>query len=41
MKGNKYFNITRQLSNELLGDFNRFIDMTKKLDVDRQAVFQE
>ena len=31
----------RKLSNELIGDFNKIIEMTKKLDVDRMAVFQE
>ena len=31
----------RKLSGELIGDFNKIIDMTKKLDADRLAVFQE
>ena len=31
----------RKLSNELIGDFNRIIDLTKKLDANRLAVFQE
>ena len=31
----------RDLSSELIGDFNRIIDITKKLDAKRLAVFQE
>lgn len=31
----------QKLSNELIGDFNKIIDITKKLDANRLAVFQE
>ena len=31
----------QKLSSELIGDFNKIIDMTKKLDANRLAVFQE
>ncbi|MCH5251068.1 MAG: chemotaxis protein, partial [Lachnospiraceae bacterium] len=34
-------NEARRLSNELIGDFNKIIDITKKLDVGKLAVFQE
>ena len=30
-----------KLSNELIGDFNKIIELTKKLDADKLAVFQE
>ena len=31
----------KKLSGELIGDFNKIIDITKKLDADKLAVFQE